>query len=179
MLIDLLLLASWSIAILKGMSRGFVVAVFSVIGFIVGLAAALALSSKLSQQIATEGGKYRYWIPFLSFLAVFLIASLLVSLLARMVQKLIKLSMLEGLNKIGGAILYVAVYSVILSALIFFLEAMHIVSEENIQRSAFLPFIKPLAPSVIEGIGKFIPAFRNMFTELQTFFETSANNLYH
>ena len=54
MIIDLMAAIAVVFAIIKGYSKGLIVALFSVAGFIVGLAAALKLSSLVAAKMGIE-----------------------------------------------------------------------------------------------------------------------------
>jgi membrane protein required for colicin V production len=72
MIIDIIFLLLLAIAVIKGITRGFVVAVFSFLAIIIGLAAAMKLSYIVANWLQ---GFFQYgkaWLPFVSFLIVFL-----------------------------------------------------------------------------------------------------------
>jgi membrane protein required for colicin V production len=50
------------------------------------------------------------------------------------------------------------------------MEQVKLISDETLAHSTSWPLIKPLGPWVIDGFGKLIPAFKNMFNELSSFF---------
>ncbi len=179
MLIDLLLIVAWIIAIFKGLSKGFIVALFSVVGFILGIAAALALSAKVAEKLSQAGTVNGKWLPALSFLLVFLVVAVIVSLAARTIQRTAEMALLGGVNRIAGAVAYIFLYSVILSVLLFYLIAMKIISQETVDHSRLYMFIRPLAPWIIDKLGELIPMFRNLFEALRLFFGQAGNNLEH
>lgn len=179
MLIDLLLIVAWIIAVFKGLSKGFIVALFSVAGFVIGIAAALALSAKVAEKLSSTADVSGKWLPALSFLLVFLVVAVLVSLAAKTIQRTAEMALLGGVNRVAGAVAYVFLYSVILSVLMFYLVALKIVSEETVSHSRLYFLIKPLAPWIIDKLGEIIPMFKNMFEALKLFFEQAGNNLEH
>lgn len=168
MIIDIIFLVLMGLAIFKGGSKGLIVALFSILGFIVGLAAALKLSAVVASKIAP--GSNAPWLPFLSFLIVFVAAMLLVRMGAKILEKSVEFVMLGWLNKLGGIVFYVLLYAIISSIFLFYLTQLHIISAETTTASYFYPYLKPLGPLVIEGLGKVIPWFKDMFATLQDFF---------
>jgi membrane protein required for colicin V production len=50
-------------------------------------------------------------------------------------------------------------------------QKVKLISDETIANSITWPVLQPLGPWVIDGFGKLIPAFKNMFTELSSFFD--------
>ena len=85
--------------------------------------------------------------------------------------------MLGWLNKIGGIILYAAIYITVFSVLLFYAEQMKLLQPETIQKSVTYSFIQPWGPKAINGIGAVIPLFKDMFGELEQFFDGVAKNI--
>lgn len=170
MFIDIVFLILILIACVKGYSKGFIIALFSIVGFIAGLAAALKLSAyvaaKLSGTFSTSGK----WLPFISFLLVFIAVVVLVNLGAKLIQKSLELVMLGWLNRIAGILLFALLYSIFFSIFLFYAVQLHFISPETIAASATYPYLQPLGPAVINSLGTIIPAFKNMFGQLQEFF---------
>ena len=167
------------IAIIKGLRRGFIVAVFSIIGFIIGLAAALKLSALVAiylQKNITVAGK---WLPFISFALVFIMVVILVNWGAKLVQKTVEMAFLGWANRIGGALVYVLLYSIIFSVFIFYAEKINLFNKESIQQSITYNFLRSWAPAIIGGSGYFIPWFKDSFNQLESFFEGVADKIEH
>jgi membrane protein required for colicin V production len=84
------------------------------------------------------------------------------------------MAMMGWANKIGGIILYAILYMFTLSVILFFVQKVKLINDETIVNSITWPWLQPLGPWVIDGFGKLIPAFRDMFTELSNFFDRLA-----
>jgi membrane protein required for colicin V production len=164
-----------ALACYKGYTKGFIVAIFSVLGFIVGLAAALKLSTTVAAKLA-EHTDFGRWLPALSFLLVFIAAVFLVNMAGKLIQKTFETVMLGWANKLAGILLYALLYSIIFSVFVFYAVQLHFIKPESFNASLSYPFLQPLGPKVIEGFGVVIPWFKNMFAELETFFGTFAKN---
>src|SRR3954467_2183820 len=102
MLIDVVFTVLMIIALIKGYRKGLIVAVFSLLAFIVGLAAAMKLSTLVADYIGTAVKVSDKWLPVISFIVVFLLVALLVRWVAAIVQRTIEIAMLGWLNRIGG-----------------------------------------------------------------------------
>ncbi len=170
MIIDIFFVLLLLMACFKGYSKGLIVALFSIIGFIAGLAAALKLSAYAAEKLSGSFNASGKWLPFVSFLLVFLAVVLLVNLGARLLQKSVEMIMLGWANRLGGILLFIILYSILLSIFLFYAVQLHFLSDEAIAASATYPYLKPIGPAVIDGLGSVIPIFKNMFTELQEFF---------
>jgi membrane protein required for colicin V production len=169
MIIDIVFMILIGLACFKGYSKGFIIAIFSVLGFIVGLAAALKLSTTAASLLSahTNLGK---WLPALSFLLVFMGTAFAVKMLGKVVQKTFETVMLGWANRIAGILLYALLYSIVFSIFLFYAAQLHLIKADTIAASSAYPYIQLLGPKVIEGFGVVIPLFKNMFTELESFF---------
>ncbi|RYG01218.1 MAG: CvpA family protein [Chitinophagaceae bacterium] len=177
MLIDLIMGILLIVAIVKGIRRGFIVALFSMIGFIVGLVAALKLSTVVAEYLEGTVNVSAKWLPFIAFVLVFIAVALVVRLIAAAIEKMVELAMMGWINKIAGIILYVFMYTVIFSVILFYLVQLRFVSQESLDGSVTYGYIEPVGPVVIDGIGAVLPWFRDMFEELKNFFGTISDKI--
>ena len=177
MIIDIVFAVLIIMAIIKGYSNGLIIAVFSLIGLIVGLAAAVKLSTVVAAWLGDSTNISARWLPVIAFALVFVIAVLLVRLAARAIQKTMEFVLLGWLNRLGGIVFYVALYIIIFSILLFYAEKMNLLPRHTIAESKTVGFIQPWGPKAIDGIGKVIPFFRNMFQELEHFFSLLSDNM--
>jgi membrane protein required for colicin V production len=171
MVIDLAFFVLMILAVLKGYSKGLIVAVFSLVAFIVGLAAAVKLSAVVAGWLGTQVSVSNQWIPILSFALVFLGVVLLVKMGAKMIEKTIQFVMLGWVNKLGGILFFCILYIIIMSIVIFYAEQLKIITASTIKASKTYDFVQPFGPKVINGIGSVIPIFKDLFGQLQSFFD--------
>lgn len=177
MIIDIAFLLVMIISVFKGFSKGFVVGIFSFIAFIIGLAAALKLSALVAQHLQTASGVSGKWMPFLAFSLVFIVVVLLVNIGARIIRKTISIAMLGWLDRLAGIVLYIIIYTIIFSVILFFAEKMALLKPETIKASKVYNFVAPWGPAVINNLGKIIPVFKDLFLQLQSFFQNLGNKL--
>jgi membrane protein required for colicin V production len=179
MLIDLIFAVLLVIAIVKGYHKGLIIAFFSILAFIIGLAAALKLSAVVAGYLKDSINISAKWLPFLAFAIIFFIVVILVNLGGKLIEKTFHAVMLGWLNKIGGILLYAALYLIIVSIFIFFAEKLQLLQKEVIESSLTYNFIQPWAPKVMDNFGKLIPPFKDMFTALGDFFSSLPNKIQH
>ena len=171
MLIDTVALVLLVISIFKGFSKGFIVALFSFLAFIIGLAAALKLSTLAASYIGNAVNISQRWLPVLAFFVVFLIVALAIRLGAKMLEGVVKLAMLGWLNRLGGIIFYILIYFFIFSILLFYAQQLHLLKPQTIEASVSYPWIQPIAPKIMSIMGAVIPFFKDMFDQLLQFFQ--------
>jgi membrane protein required for colicin V production len=179
MLIDLIFAALMMMAIFKGYQKGLIIAVFSIIAFILGLAAALKLSAVVADHLKDSISVSAKWLPFIAFALVFFTVIILVRLGAKLIEKAFQVVLLGWVNRIGGILLYAALYTIILSIFIFYAEKLMLLKPATIQSSLSYEFIQPWGPKVMDNFGKLIPPFKDMFTQLGDFFNGLSNKIQH
>ena len=170
MLIDIVFLVLLVMALVKGYQKGVIIAVFSLLAIVVGLAAAMKLSLVTAYWIKDGVEIGARWLPVLAFALVFVAVVLLVRLGAGLLQKTAELVLLGWVNKIAGILLYVALYTVILSVILFYAEKVHLIAAATVASSKTYGFIQPWGPKAINAIGALIPVFKDMFIQLENFF---------
>jgi membrane protein required for colicin V production len=177
MAIDVLFLLFMVLAVFRGLRQGFIIAFFSAVALVIGLAAAI----KLSAVVAGYGREHTHissrWLPVLAFILVFLVVVIGVRAGATLAEKAIDLALLGWLNKLAGVLLFAVIYTIILSVLLFYAVQLHLVSAATLSSSVTYPFIHPWGPVVIDEFGKFVPWFKGMFTQLEDFFGRLGNKL--
>ena len=166
-------------AIFKGYQKGLIIAVFSIIAFILGLAAALKLSAIVADYLKDSINVSAKWLPFIAFALVFFTVVILVRLGAKLIEKAFQVVLLGWVNRIGGILLYATLYIIILSIFIFYAEKLKLLQPATIQASLTYPFIQPWAAIVMDNFGKLIPPFKDMFTQLGDFFNGLSNKIQH
>ena len=171
MIIDIIVAIILIFAIIKGYKQGLIVALFSVVAFIVGLAAAMKLSVVVAGYVGKAVNISDKWLPIISFAVVFLIVVLLVRLGAKFIEKSVEFAMLGWVNRLGGILLYAGLYILIFSILLFYAEQLNMIKPETKAGSVTYAYIQPWGPKLMDGLGKIIPVFKGMFEDLEDFFD--------
>ena len=171
MFIDIVVVVILVMALFKGLRKGFILAIFSFLAFIIGLAAAIKLSAMAAAYLGDNLNISQRWLPFIAFLLVFLIVVFLVRLGAKALEGVISMVMLGWANKLGGVLFFALLYLFIFSILLFYATQLSLINSETTTASLTYSYLQPLGPKVIEGLGIVFPFFKNMFAELLQFFE--------
>lgn len=178
MFVDFIAIGLIILAIIKGFQKGLVVAIFSLLAFIIGLAAALKLSTVVASYLGANTTVSQRWLPILAFAVVFFIVVLLVRLGAKIIEGGLRMAMLGWVNKLGGVVFYLLLYFFIFSIVLFYATQLHLIKTETIQTSSTYPIIYPMAPVVLDTLGSIVPVFKNMFTSLENFFDNLSKKAY-
>lgn len=174
MIIDLLFAVLLCIAVFKGYRKGFIVGIFSYLAFVIGLAAAMKLSAMVAARLGTIIKVSDKWLPFLAFIAVLIGVILVVKWIARLLQFSVEKVLLGRLNRLGGMLLFVMLYTAAYSILLFYINQLHLLPGATISKSVTFSFIEAFGKRAIGVIGTLIPAFKDLFAQLEHFFEKAA-----
>ncbi len=166
-------------ACMKGARQGMIMALFSLAAFIIGLAAALKLSAVVANRLSENVHATGKWLPIFSFLLVFIGVVLLVNMGGKFIQGAVKMAMLGWANKIAGMLLYIFLYGFIFSIFLFYAVQLGFIKTATTKASVIYPYIYPLAPKVINALGAVIPFFKDLFAQLELFFEGVSNKMGH
>ena len=177
MIIDLIFAFVIVLAIFKGYQRGLIVGLFSLVAVIIGLAAAMKLSAVVAKYIGEAVKVSEEWLPVISFAVVFIVIVLLIRLGANAIERTIEVVMLGWLNRLGGILLYAVIYTIVFSVLLFYAEQMSLIEPETIEKSVTYSYVQPWGPKAINGFATIIPLFKDMFAELEQFFDGVAKQI--
>lgn len=177
MLLDIIFSILLILAMIRGYRQGLIIGLFSLVAVIIGLAAAMKLSTVVASWIGKSVKVSEEWLPLISFIVVFIIVVLLIRLGAKAIESTVEVVMLGWLNKLAGIVLYVAIYTIVFSVLLFYAEQMQLLQPATINSSRTYEYVQPWGPRVINGIGSIIPVFKDMFDELKQFFENVSDKL--
>jgi membrane protein required for colicin V production len=61
---------------------------------------------------------------------------------------------------------------------LFYADKIHLFEKATLSESLAYPYVQPIGPKVIEGLGKWIPLFKNAFSELEDFFSSVSDKIY-
>jgi membrane protein required for colicin V production len=170
MFIDIIALIILAMAIFKGYSRGLIVSILSFLAILIGLAAAMKFSVVVAAWLEENSNIGTQWLPFVAFLVIMIGVILIVRWIANLAEAAIEIVLLGWLNKLGGMILYILLYMMVYSIVLFYATEMGLLKAETIQASHTYHLIEPWGPKAINALGYIIPFFKDMFSELQQFF---------
>jgi len=172
MILDAVYLISLLVFLIRGYSKGLVVALFSVAAVVLGAVGALKLSGTVADQLFEGGAKGGRWAPLLSYLLVFVLIVWLVRLGARLVQRSLETVAMGWANRLAGALLYGFLISFVFSSLLWLLGRMYLIRPETAADSFSYRWLEPLAPRVFAAIGVLLPFAKDIFENLGAFFDT-------
>jgi membrane protein required for colicin V production len=170
-MIDILFYIIIILAVIQGWRTGLIVAFFSLICGLIGLAAAVKLSAVVADRMGSDMHLAGRWVPIIAFVLVFVLVLLLVRWGALLLKKITSVVLLGWLDKLGGILFYLILYVSIYSIVLFYGARAGIISKHSIELSGIYSTIAPLGPEIIRFITGFFPFGKDMFNTLEAFFE--------
>ena len=155
-------------ALVRGLMNGFVKELASTIGFLLGLFVAATCYQTLGEYLTVDGSEVNMFTSIVAFLLLWIIVPIIFGLLATLITQALDLTALGIANRIGGGILSMAKYLVLLSCVLNVMVSLNILNNERTEGSVMLEpvqFITKFAmerasdyvPEVIEKAGEMLP----------------------
>ena len=175
MYIDIIFVFIVALACYKGIKKGFIQSIFSFAAFFIGFFIATKFAASVAVYLTKHQWVNNKWIPFLSFILVLALVYVAMNLLGKIIEKSAELIMLGWFNKLTGILLYLFMYGLFYSMMLYYLNQLHILSDRQINASFFYNKLAPIAPMVINQVGNLVPLFKNMVVQLEEYFKSVSN----
>lgn len=170
-LVDIILIAFFGLAGVKGYMKGFVIEFFSFIAFFLGLFVAIEFTSPIALKYFGESD-YFGLIAVGVFIAIFLALTLGINLLAKITKKALDLTFFGMLDNALGAIMGVLKWALILSVILWIFDSVGLkITSEKIDNSKIYPYVVLVGPLTFEAISGVIPFFQDIFDSMDKFKE--------
>ena len=141
----------------KGITKGLVIELATIVSLVVGIWTAMKFSELLSGFAKEHWGWDSKYLPVISFCIILLGVLILIYFLAKALTRFIKAIAMGWLNKILGAAFGMLKFALLLSILFFVANAIEksypIISSETKKNSLLYDPIAKLAPMIIPGLG--------------------------
>lgn len=150
-------------AIYRGFTKGFILAIASLIGLWLGIWGSIRFSSYLIPLLKDKFEITSTYLPIAAFFITFLLIILLIYLLALLIQKAVEGMALGVFNKIAGAVFNFLKYALLMSVFISILNGVE-------QYHPILPPKLKKESVLYNTMGKFAPAIIPSFNEFKARF---------
>ena len=166
MYIDLFLGVFIIIGLVQGFHRGIVRTLFAIVSVIVGLLAALKFSPYVVNLFEHSLGLDPTLSLILGLLLTFFAIMWGIRWLGRGFEKTLKLVKLNFLNRILGALLFVALMIVTYSAIIWFLGRTELVTDEQKADSMSYPYLEQIPEYTSTAVEALRPVFKGFMDKV-------------
>ncbi len=154
--LDLLLAIPLAYAAWKGFRKGFVIEVFTLLAFFVGIYAGIHFSDFTSNMIKEKMDVKSAYLPTISFTITFLIVGAIVFFAGKAIEQVVKITALSPMNKMGGLVFgtlkMLLIVSVLLSIVESYSEKNDLIAEETREGSMLYKPVKAVSLYTVPGL---------------------------
>ena len=144
-------------ALVRGLMNGFVKELASTIGFLLGLFVAATCYQTLGEYLTVDGSEVNMFTSIVAFLLLWIIVPIVFGLLATLITKALDLTALGIANRIGGGILSMAKYLVLLSCVLNVMVSLNILNNERTEGSVMLEPVQFITKFAMERASDYVP----------------------
>jgi len=170
MVFDILFLVFIGIGFYQGYKNGIIYSIFSILGWFLGLVAALKFSYMMVNLLHGFAHLEPKTLAIVAFILVLALVVGLMKLIAWGLEQILKSFSMNLFNQIFGGILHSLVGLYVLCVFIWFANRLDVVPANQKDTSHVYPYISNLAPHVMEITGKVVPMFRDTFVRFDELF---------
>lgn len=169
LLVDVLIFILVTYFFIKGFQKGVIVELSTIIGLIIGVLAAMELINLVVNYFKTWFGSSP-WLPYIGYLVIFLGVFFLIQLLGKAIEKILKLTQLNFLNRLSGGLISILKIVFFISLVYWLSDQAALISSAFKAKAFSYQLIEPIAPVVMEKLSDLIPILKDGVQELETIF---------
>lgn len=163
-ILDIIIICCFLPCLFFGARNGFIKQVISLVIIILGIKLSISFSGPVSEWLGSRFELQPVWISIISFAVVFIVVALVFGLVEKLLDAVVKITMLGWLNRLLGIVFSMLKVVVLLSLLAYFVnsanEFLGFISEDQISESNFF---KPL----LQLSDKIFPALKSLIQQQQ------------
>jgi membrane protein required for colicin V production len=142
----------------KGFTKGLIIEAATFVAFGLGVWGGIHFSDFIAHKISGWFNWKSPYLPVVSFAVTFLGIIIVVYFIAKLIQRMIEGMALSAINKIGGAVFGALKYAMVMSVIIFMIDALEesypMVSVKTKNESVLYKPIGKIAPTLIPSLNK-------------------------
>ena len=147
--IDIIIVCCFLPALYFGIKNGLVRQLVAVAVIYFGITLSLRFSAPVADWIIEHVNMNEFWAKTVSFILVFFVVSLVLGLLGKLIEKILQISLLGWLNKLLGIVAALFVFTLVISALVYFVDSanniLEFIPKEKIEESRLYPVLLDLS----------------------------------
>jgi len=142
----------------KGFTKGLIIETATIIAFALGVWGGIKFSDYIANKFTEWFDWHSPYLPILSFALTFILIIASVFLIAKLVQRMVEGMALSAINKIAGSIVGALKFAMIMSVLIFVMDAIEqsypLISFKAKEESLLYKPVGKIAPTLIPALNK-------------------------
>jgi membrane protein required for colicin V production len=165
MIIDILLLILLVLAVYKGWTKGFIMAIFVFISYFAALALAFHFSGTVEGYIRSHSDSDSKWYSFLAFILVMVAGIIAVRLVGKLIEKSAELMLLGLVNRFLGILVMAIIYVTFFSVILVYCSRFGLMGEGQATDSKSLNSLMKYGHWLVSHFSDWMPALKNLFND--------------
>jgi len=158
--IDIIIVCCFLPVLYFGIKNGLVKQLVAVAVVYLGITLSLKFATPVSEWLSARINLSEFWAKAISFVLIFFAVALVLSLIGKILEKIIKISLLGWLNKLLGIVLTFCLFTLLISVLVYFVDSannlLDFIPKEKLEESRFYPALLDFSKEVF-------PHFKELF----------------
>ena len=160
--IDIVIVCFFLPALFFGIKNGMVKQLVALAVIYFGIVLSLRFATPVSQWVLEHVNMTEFWAKAVSFILIFFAVALVLSLFGRIIEKIIKITLLGWLNKLLGVVMTFILTILLLSVVVYLVDSannlLEFIPKEKLEESRFYPALLQLSQEVF-------PHFKELFSK--------------
>lgn len=175
MWIDISFLIIVLIGIWRGWRQGLIISIFATLAWVLGITGAMKLCTVMAIFFRDKFELQSPYVAVISFILIFIVIALIVYGMGKLLERVIEIVGLGFINRALGVLLRVLIFTFLFSMFIWLINQAGLISPETRSQSKTIGYLLPTADQAINFFGNILPAVKNIFADIEHFFEDLAN----
>lgn len=165
--LDIFFIVVFILGAIKGFVRGFIVELFAFLAFFVGLFVAIELTIPVAHRFFSSSGYFQAF-TIIVFVGLFVVAVILINLLAKIIKKALDLTFMGFFDNILGAIAGVFKWAFILSVFFWVFDSIGLrLPLDQADDSLLYPLVQAIGPGTYKWLSGILPFVNDMMDSLK------------
>lgn len=158
--IDIIIVCCFLPVLYFGIKNGMVKQLVALAVIYFGITLSLRFAEPVAEWVTGHVKISEFWAKAVSFILIFFAVALVLSLLGKIIEKIIQISLLGWLNKLLGVVMTFCLFALVISVLVYFVDSannlLDFIPKEKLEESRFYPALLDLSKEVF-------PHFKELF----------------
>ena len=142
----------------SGYKQGLFIGLLSIVAFFIGIVLAFKFMHWGADMLAERVESLTFMLPFISFIIIFFIVTIVIRILAFLVKKALDLTILGTFDNFAGSVLGLFKWAIMISLLIWVGSSFEYkIPERWVENSVIYPVITPIAPAMVSLLDAYTP----------------------
>jgi membrane protein required for colicin V production len=169
---DILIAILLIIGAYRGFHKGLLMSIIAIFAFILGVMGGFRLLHWGINLLTPYLGEMHGMLPYVSFIIIFISIALIISILGKILKKVLDFTLLGPVDRLAGALVGVLKWAFTISVLLWLTLSVGFDIPDNFEKgSTIMPYIQAFGPKVVQITSVIIPSaseiFHSVFQMLQ------------